>query len=55
MIILKVKVSAIKIVIVEGLILAAVNIDKDDTDIEIVLIKQYIPILLQVVVLEFKI
>lgn len=46
MIILNVKVSAIKIVIVEALILAVVNIDKDNINIEIVLIRQYITILL---------
>lgn len=55
MIILNVKMSDVKIVIVKGLILAVVHIDKDDIDIEIVLIRQYITILLQVVVLEFKI
>lgn len=55
MIILNVKVSDVKIVIVKGLILAVVHIDKDDIDIEIVLIRQYITILLQFFVLEFKI
>lgn len=53
MIVLDIKVSAIKTVAIECLILAVIDINEDDIDIKMALIKQYAIVLLQLAILVF--
>lgn len=53
MIVLDIKVSAIKTVAMECLILAEIDINEDDIDIKMALIKQYAIVLLQLAILVF--